>query len=243
MGIVKKMLLKLVVPSFGFAILTACVASQSSFQHRSFHAQTIQEGGLAIMGVVEANRINPSYQYLDWSKRLERSVVLENLNYPVVPALSIKKALGANYTAVLNGFQLNNELGSTEKDIIRRAPIIARYGLFARIERDHTELPRRQELPVKNARGEIAKDREKVVLSSRRTVTVSAKVYDFKTGQIVWQKTSEASPLHHATYINYRGGSFTGALPAATHNSVRNGSLSRHAPALTDQEKTLNQVY
>lgn len=221
---------------------TACVARGGNYDHRSFHNRSIEEDGLAIVAVVSAQKNIPTYENLDWSKRLENSVRVKHDQYPLVSAVSIKNALAKNYTTVLGNYRKYGDLDRESFALIRKAPIVARFGMFVRIERDQVYRPPRKELPVKNAQGEIMTDRVMLVLSSQRIMAVSASVYDLKTGRIVWRRVREVSPQNNASYVDYRGKSFAGALTVATLNTVNNGTISRKPPDYPSRNFTLKKA-
>ncbi len=224
------------------APLSSCVSPQHNYHHRSFNPHSIQKGGLAIIGVVTSENKNPSYRYLSWAKSFEQSVKRKKHLYPLISAIDVRQKLGINYQTVLNNYQQFNELGFTEKELLRRAKLIAKYGLVARIERNiEQDLPNKL-YSVRNVKGEIIPDQSKVVLSSQRVVTVSAKVYNLNTGQLVWQNLRETAPTNQREYITYHGKSFTGALTIATLNTFANGGYKAKRPKAPSMEFALRIV-
>ncbi len=223
-------------------LLSACIATRNEYRHRSFNYHSVQKEGIAVIGMASADKPSKPYLYLSWSKSLEKSIRNKRQLYPLVSAIDSRKALAGNYTAVLDGFQKNNELSPGELQLVKQAPIAARYALFARIERNQLDRPPYQEIPMRNSHGETLSDRSRVILTSRRIVTVSAKVYDLRSGRIVWQKVREAAPENNASYVVYRGDSFAGALTTATLNTVHNGVLSKKPPKFPDFHFALDKV-
>lgn len=223
-------------------ILTGCVSQRTNYEHSSFNYRSVQSGGLAVIGMVDSKSRGKVYQYLDLSRQLETAVVSEREKYPLFSAKQTKKALGKNYAIVLDGYQHMNELGIAEYDHIRRAPIVARFGLFARIERSETERPEVYERLVKGADGKPIPNRVEEVLTSRRILTISAKVYDLKNGRLVWQKVREVSPKNENVYVKYDGKSFAGALTIATLNTVQNGTIKKKPPAYPDKAGAMSAL-
>ncbi len=221
-------------------ILSGCAVQQTNYIHHSFNYRSIQEDGIAIVGMVEAKKRSKIFRYLDLSRQLESAVVNQNDKYPLVSAKQTKKALGKNYVIVLDGYQRLNELGIAEYDLIRSAPIVARFGMFARIERSELERPPAYERPVKDSSGKKSFNRVEEVLISRRILTISAKVYDLKNGRLVWQTVREVAPQNENVYVKYDGKSFVGALTIATLNTVKNGTLTKKPPAYPGKEATMN---
>lgn len=223
-------------------ILTGCVSHRTNYEHSSFNYRSVQDGGIAIIGMVDSKRTGKVYQYLDLSRQLETAVISERQKYPLFNAKQTKKALGKSYATVLDGFQRLNELGIAEYDLIRRAPIVARYGMFARIERSDTERPEGYERLVKGADGKPIPNRVEEVLTSRRILTISAKVYDLKNGRLVWQKVREVAPQNENVYVKYDGKSFAGALTIATLNTVQNGTLNKKPPNYPDKASAMSAL-
>lgn len=224
------------------AILSGCVGSGTNYQHNSFNYRSIQDDGLAIIGMVDAEKRGKVFQYLDLSRQLEVAVVGEHEKYPLFSAKQTKRALGKNYSIVLDGYQRMNELGIAEYDLIRRAPIVARFGMFARIERSDVEQLATYERLVKGADGKPIPNRVEEVLTSRRILTISAKVYDLKNGRLVWQKVREVAPQNENIYVKYDGKSFAGALTIATLNTVQNGTLKKKPPAYPARESAMSAL-
>ena len=212
------------------------------YQHRSFHSRSIENDGLAVVGVVSAEKKSPAYQYLKWSKTMESSIREHHKQYPLISAVSVKNALDENYTKVLGHYRKYGELDRQGMSLLHKAPIVARFGILARIESDQLNRPPKQENPVKNAHGEVLDDRTMLVLSSQRTMTVLASVYDLKSGRLVWQRRREVSLTNNANYVDYRGKSFAGALTVATLNTVSNGTMTRQPPDYPSQDVTLNKI-
>lgn len=223
-------------------ILTGCVSPRTNYQHNSFNYRSIQDGGLAIIGMADSKKKSKVFEYLDLSRQLETAVVTEHEKYPLFSAKQTKKALGKNYSTVLDGYQRLNELGIAEYDLIRRAPIVARFGMFARIERSELEQPAAFERLVKGPDGKPIPNRIEHVLTSRRVLTISAKVYDLKNGRLVWQKVREVAPQNERVYVKYDGKSFAGALTIATLNTIQNGTLNKKPPAYPARERAMSAL-
>lgn len=226
-----------------FMCVSGCVAPGADIHHRSFNHRSVQDRGLAIIGVVSSDKNHATYRSAGWSKTLSKSVKKHHDEFPLRSASDTRKAMGAeDYSTVMKSLHQNNELYSRELQLIRKSKIISRYAMVARIESDKLENPPHQRIPMTNGRGEVYRDRVALRLTSKRTVTVSAQIYDLETGLIVWQKTENSSPENVATYTDYNGKSFTSALTAATMNKLANGSLDRKPPVFPDFKSAFGEA-
>jgi len=237
----KKMLKLFITFAVILLTFTACaVKPTDSYQANSFNPKTIN-GGLAIMGVVSSYKKNSISYYYSWAKTLEASVS-KHRKIPLITAKSVKKKLKGNYSFILNNYQETNKLNATELKLIRHAGLIAKYGLFASIDRNIQNKLTEQVYGVRDVNGYMMRDRSRVVLETERIVRVSAKVFDLTTGKVVWQTTREIAPKRKAEFIAYNGKSFSNELTIATVNTLSNGVYESRQPRAPDFEYTLGIV-
>jgi hypothetical protein len=209
--------------------MTACAAPGDDYHHGRFDARDVHQRGLVVLGVTSSMQKEPLYRSMQWSKILGKAVRKQRGHYPLVQAEKLRDMMGSDYATVLASVQKHNELGREELALIRRAPLLARYAMVAQLQGDTLEHPPKREVPVEK-NGEVRSDRVAVVLSSRRRVTVLARVYDLDTGKLVWQRSRSASPVNETEYTVYKGDSFSEALTVATLNTLKNGSLTHKNP-------------
>ncbi|MDO6459474.1 hypothetical protein Q4485_02080 [Granulosicoccaceae sp. 1_MG-2023] len=225
------------------ALLTACVVPQSSYRAGGFSYERMQKYGLAVGGVVSASGAQPLYQYLDWSKRLQTALHETRPSLPLVGAQATRERLGNNYKPVLDGFQQYNTVGRAELEMLRRAGLISRYVMFARIERDEAQKLPVQVLPYKDEKGRYFEDRQNVVKATRREVVVTGQIYDLETGRQVWQERLVSAPRNQSRFVRYHGDSAAEALVVSAANILSNGRSEPAQPKAPSSEEALNYVF
>lgn len=223
--------------------VTACVVPQQAYQSPGFSYQRLQKHGLAVVGVVSAAGVKPLYQYLDWSKRLHSTLHENRPTLPLIGALDVRKKLGDNYKPVLDGFQQYHTLGQAELDMLRRAGLISRYVMLARIELDQVNQSPVQVLPYRTEKGEYHEDRQRVLKRTERRVIATGQVYDLHTGRQVWQQRFESTPHRDVDYVQYKGKSAAQAIVVSAANILSNGRAEPSQPEAPSSEEALTNVF
>ena len=223
--------------------LAGCVVPQQSYQSPGFNYQRLQKHGLAVAGVVSADKEQPVYQYLDWSKRLQSALHETRPNLPLVGAVDVRKKLGNNYKPVLDGFQRYDTLGQAELDMLRRAGLISRYVMVARIELDQVNKVPEQVVPFRTEKGEYFGDRQRIQKSTERRVIVTGQVYDLHTGRQVWQERLQSTPRRDVEYVQYKGKSATQAIVVSAANILSTGRSEPKQPEAPSSEEALTNVF
>ncbi len=234
--------LKISLTAVVLSIVYSCAATPyQDYHHRSFNQASIENGGVAVIGVVSSFQKSPSTRYLGWANRFESSIQ-ENRRYPLISSKDVEHKLGINYSFILDSYQETNQLGPTEVKLIKAAGLVAQYGVFARVQRNEKiEMPE-QVYGVNDVDGYTFRDRSRVVLETARIVTVTAQVIDLRSGRVVWQSTQDAAPKKSTEFIAYKGNSFGRALTIATLNTLSNGFYKTRQPRAPSFESTFELV-
>ena len=223
-------------------LLTACATSSGDYQHRTFSHKQIRDRGLVVLGVVPFGDQESAMRTTKRSKILSKAIGRHRGEFPLVSAESAKKELSENYPLIMAAYQKQGALGRKELELIRQSKILSRYALIARIDSNRRDHPPKTYKEQFDGSGKLREDRHDVIVSSRRTLSVTAKVYDLEFGKVVWQARRVPSPVNTATYVVYKGDKFAHALQIATMNHLTNGSLKHLPPPFPPLESVFEEA-
>lgn len=217
-------------------------ATRGDYNHRSLSHGQISEKGLMVLGVVPFSEQETAMRTNKRSTALSKAVAEARSDYPLVSTSAAKKELGQSYADIMAAYRRNGMLGFEEFEKIRQSRVLSRYVMIAGIDGEKLDHPPERYKEHYDNIGKLRSDKHEIIVSSRRSLSVTAKVYDLRTGRVVWKVTRTPSPSNSASYIVYKGDSFARAVQAAAMNRLSNGSLQHLPPPFPSRETAFEQA-
>jgi hypothetical protein len=198
--------------------------------------------GVAVLGFTERpgveSGVNRAAMGREFGELLE-----ERAGFSVIPHEQVQRKIGAERLAAINArFAERAEFLPTDLQVVMAAGVGARRAVIARLESDAVQgLPPRSE-SVANRQNGVMKDRERIVLATRRSSRMSVVMFDLQTGRKLWERVYAVEPETSTAYVHYFGSSFSGSLAAALANTMVNGAKLPANPAPPSLRLTLRSL-
>lgn len=198
--------------------------------------------GIAVLGVTErtgvASGLNRAAMGREFGELLD-----ERAGFVVIPHEQVQRKVGAQRLAAINArFAQRAEFLPADLQVLMAAGVGARRAAIARVESDEIQgLPPRREA-VTNRQNGVMKDRQRIVLATRRTTRMSVSMFDLQTGRKLWERVYAVEPETSSAYVHYFGSSFSGSLAAALANTMVNGVKLPTNPAPPSLRLTLRSL-
>lgn len=199
--------------------------------------------GIAVVAVVAAPEVSTPLSTVTVSNSLEEALMASG-SRRVTPLAQVRAAVGRDrYLSLSKEFAQSGRLANQALQTVMATPLNARRGLLIRIEQNDTDILEPASEPFRDQSGQIASDRQRVVLASRRTVQVAATLIDLGTGSLRWRKNWSTSPIARTDYVRYTGSSFAGSVSVSLANSMINGFGGPAAPPPPDFTVALDAIF
>lgn len=198
--------------------------------------------GIAVLGVTERNGVESGLNRAAMAREFGE-LLEERVGFAVIPHEQVQRKVGADRLAAINArFAQRAEFIPADLQVLMAAGVGARRAAIARIESDTIQgLPPRSEA-VANRQNGVMKDRERIVLATRRTTRMSVSMFDLQTGRKLWERVYAVEPETSSAYVHYFGSSFSGSLAAALANTMVNGVKLPSNPAPPSLRLTLRSL-
>ncbi len=211
-----------------FLLVTAGLIQSCASAPDRFPGQ-VARNGVAILGVTTMPDVNSAMSAAGMNNTLH-DIVSESDNFVSFESYKVRKVIGDDrHQTIMDIYGKTGAVRPEDIQLLMAARLPVSYALIGRIEenRESTRGPTFEKL--RNNAGELLSDREKVVLSTVRHVTLSATMINLRTGAAFWTRTYRAEPASQIAYTHYQGSSFAGSLAATMANTVANG-IRKPAP-------------
>lgn len=178
---------------------------------------------VAVLGVVQQNGLNIPINEIRLAGQLE-TILREQHQYAVMPFSQVRISLGKDQHETLLRRVAN--FGTLEADDLRmlnRSELPTRMGLVVTITGDDVEKLDKERVQIRDSGGKLLKDRDHVILSTARTVTLSATLVNLGLGRVRMHNDFTYESVERRRYLEYNGSSFTGTVAARLANTVANG--------------------
>lgn len=172
-----------------------------------------------------------------------QDVIRETGRFSTLGAYKVSKVVGQKqHNIMLDTYAETGALASEDVQILMAAQLPVSYAIVARIEENSVGPGVSTVQALRNNAGKLMNDRERVVHSTLRRVTLSATMINLRSGAAYWTKTYRAEPVTKSAYTRYFGSSFAGSLAATMANTVANGIRKPSGPPPPSVQLTLQSL-
>jgi hypothetical protein len=217
---------------FGLTLLSACTPKMNGlYQDPSFTYESMSQQGIAIGGVStpedKANNTTVVSLRAELSELFREAIINQRPGIILMPAGDIAQALGPKYEPMMAYYSYRDVAADEYLKLIQSNTQHIRYVVFANI-------------PTNSVGQSRSDDDSGVYYQSYRNMTVSVKIYDLATSQIVWsgslsesastQNTYRTSPIVNSTNTNDGSQpSMTAILISEAMAGVEKTQIDKHA--------------
>jgi len=158
----------------------------------------------------------------------------------VFDAGDVQSLLGpSRYQEILRRYEATGRVQGQDVQVLMAAGLRAPMAVITRVVDDSVQFGEAERQPVRNVQGYVHKGREQVVMSARRSTTLSATLIDLRTGSVYWTETFRAQPESTSVQTRYIGKSFTGSVLARMANTMANGVGAMRGPPPPSLQSTV----
>ena len=191
----------------GLCIVPACKTQVIGLvKDPTFTFEAITSGKMAIGGVTSALKRMPDAERNRYADMMRMRFLGERESFIILPAGIVAHFLGHDeYRNMLDEYRTYGRLSDKMKQRLITNFKVARYIVFARIEKDNISKSRRDVV-----RDEFGKELEnkKTIMEITRSTDVSMNIYDLRTGVTVWSGTVEKYSSRSNEYVEKRKSKF-----------------------------------
>ncbi|MEE9336383.1 MAG: hypothetical protein V3U65_20035 [Granulosicoccaceae bacterium] len=202
----------------------------------------VARNGVAVLGVVTQSGVNGTMSEASLNGMMH-DIVRETGRFSSLAAHKVSKVVGGDrYTAIMESYAETGSLQPEDIQLLMAARLPVNYAIISRIQENATEAGPSTVESLRNNAGELLNDRERVVHSTLRRVTLTSTMIDLRTGAAYWSRSYKAEPVNKASYTRYSGSSFAGSLAATMTNTVANGIRKPSGPPAPSLQLTLQSL-
>lgn len=202
----------------------------------------VVRNGVAILGVVTQPGINGSMSEAALNNMLH-DIVRETGRFSSLAAHKVSKVVGGEkYRAMMKSYAESGTLLPEDIQLLMAARLPVGYAIVTRIQENTTEAGPSTVEALRNNAGELLSDRERIVHSTIRRVTLTSTMVNLRTGTAYWSRSYQAQPVSKSSYTRYFGSSFAGSLAATMANTVANGVRKPAGPPPPSLQLTLRSL-
>ncbi|MBX2884300.1 MAG: hypothetical protein KTR32_30375 [Granulosicoccus sp.] len=181
------------------------------------------EDAIAILGIASSGEFKPKVNHAGLASELAARLA-ERGDLRLVPATQVRRVIGnSDYSKLTKSFRENGRFSAEEMRTLMAADLRTSRAIILRLESDETEKLPVYRQAVYNQAGVRVVDRERRIYAKRRTTALTARIFDLRSGQLVWYRKYRISPENRSVSRQYLGSSFSGTVAAEVANTVING--------------------
>lgn len=186
---------------------------------------------IAVLGVVQQKGLTVAVNEHRLATDLE-NLLRDNHQYAVMPVGEARLALGKDrHDLLLKRVSEQGGLDASDLTMLNRVNLPTRMAVMLTITGDDVEKLDPVEQPLRDNRGLRITDRTHVVLSTARSVSLSATLVDLGLGRVRMHNDFRYESVERKRYLKYHGSSLTGTVAARLANTVANGTRGPDWPA------------
>jgi hypothetical protein len=232
----------LAIPKGWVVVFLAVGLLQSCSSVPRSEQQALARNGVALLGVTSHPTVSSAMSEIAMSNMLQ-DIVQDTGRFSSLGAYKVSQLVGQKrYRKMLDTYGETGVVASEDVQILMAAQLPVSYAIITRIEENTTGPGASTVEALRNNAGELMNDRERVVHSTVRRVTLSATMINLRSGAAYWTKTYRAEPVTRSAYTRYFGSSFAGSLAATMANTVANGIRKPSGPAAPSIQLTLRSL-
>ena len=202
----------------------------------------VARNGVAVLGVVTQSGVNGTMSEAALNSMMH-DTVRETGRFSSLAAHKVSKVIGGDrYTTMMEGYAETGRLQSEDIQLLMAARLPVNYAIISLIQENTTAAGPSTVESLRNNAGELLNDRERLVHTTVRQVTLSSTMIDLRTGAAYWSRSYRAEPVSKASYTRYSGSSFAGSLAATMANTVANGIRKPSGPPAPSLQLTLQSL-
>jgi hypothetical protein len=224
--------------------LLGCVSGGAGvLQRDSFQYPAILSGRLAIGGVIARGEPLEQEHRTKLAELLRSQLLEERHDYPVTPVEEVFSRLGPlKYQQMLSDYETKGILSRDWMTVIKSSLGNQRYLSFAQIENNQVTLDR-NETASTDEHGEIVPGSERVITTSKRTLTATLNIYDLEAGELVWSGAFTRSLENQKSYAKDLAFDFVSALKSGKVSDPESESRKYPYPKAPEVSQVLTKVF
>ncbi len=178
---------------------------------------------VAVLGVVQSQGVDIAVNTARLAADLQ-GILRDEHNYAVMPVAEVRNALGqAQYETLLRRVAVFGTLEADDVRILTLARLPTSTAVILVITDDDVRQLDKERVEIRDNNDEVLLDRDHVILSTARIVSLTATVMDTKSGRVRMHNEFTQESIERRRYLEYNGSSFTGTVAARLANTVANG--------------------
>ena len=214
-------------------LAAGCAGSFSNGPRNNFAPNSV-----AVLGVVQKQGLEVPISEYRLANDLEK-LLRDNHSYTVMPLVEARNQMGAErHEILLKRVAGNGSLDREDTRMLRQMNFPVGTGVILALIGNEQEKLEPERLALRDNSGKVLTDREHVVLSTLRSVSLTATLVDLATERVQMHNEFNYESIERKRYVQYSSGaSFGSTVAARLANTVTNG-LSKpdwpEAPGLYD---------
>lgn len=178
---------------------------------------------VAVLGVVQREGLKIPVNEYRLASDLE-VMLRENQGYAVMPVNQVRLGLGKQrHELLLNRVASYGTLDDSDIRMLKQLNLPTRMAVVLTITGDEVAKMDKERLQLRDNSGKLLNDREHVILSTARSVSMAATLVDLGLGRVRMHNDFTYESVERKRYLEYNGSSFTGTVAAKLANTVANG--------------------
>ena len=226
----------------GIAALLLLMLLQGCSTNPNARQAAVARNGVAVLGVVTQTGVNGTMSQASLNGMMH-DTVRETGRFSSLAAHKVRKVIGGDrYTTMMKSYAKTGSLQPEDIQLLMAARLPVNYAIISRIQENSTLAGPSTVESLRNNAGELLNDRERLVHSTVRRVTLTSTMINLRTGEAYWSRSYKAEPVSKASYTRYSGSSFAGSLAATMANTVANGIRKPSGPPAPSLQLTLQSL-
>ncbi len=216
--------------SLSYGLIASGCATHHPELYNGVGGAAIAHNSVAVLGVVQQAGLRIPVNEYRLATDLE-ILLREEQRHSVMPYKQVRIALGAErHDLLLKRLANAGELDSTDLTMLNGANLPTKMAVALTVTGNEvTNLPE-ERVKLRDHQGQVLSDREHLVLSTMRSVTMTATLVELGLGRVRMHDSFNYQSIERKRYLHYSGSSFSGSVAASLANTVANGVRAPKAP-------------
>jgi len=178
---------------------------------------------VAVLGVVQRQGLKIPLNEYRLAGDLE-DLLRDNHNYAVMAVDQVRLSLGSQrHDLLLRRLARSGSLDETDLRMLRQANLPTKTGVLLTITGNESAKLDPERLRLRDNRGDYLNDREQVVLSTARRVSLIATVVNLGAERVQLHNEFTYSAIERKQFLEYSGANFGSSMAARLANTFSNG--------------------
>jgi len=199
--------------------------------HHPESAELVVPNSVAVLGIVQRDGLKIPINEYRLASDLE-VLLREDHRYSVMPFQQVRLALGKDrHELLLKRLAGSGELDSSDLHMLSKSRLPTKMAVVLAITGDEIESLPEERLQLRDNQGRLLNDRQHLILSTMRSVSLTATLVDLGVGRVRMHDNFQYQSVERKRYMSYSGSSFSGSVAATLANTVANGVRKPKWPA------------